>query len=134
MLRYLPHAMLLCICATAFSLWHYNIYPFSDPVFAFEGYALHIFGGIAYVTLQVLFVCVLRAVIKKLPILDAIIKLPHVPYKVHTLFAFYALLIIEFQQFLDPLRSVQWQDVLAQTCGIVLSLAVIWLFDRNNKP
>ena len=110
MTRFVPQMILLAWCAVAYTLWQLNIYPFTDPLFVYEGYTLHFFVAVAYTTLQVTLIQLLQLHFRQL----------HVSYTAHSLIATVVLTIAEFFQFYLPSHHVQWQDMLAQIIGILL--------------
>lgn len=124
MAKYVPHVLLIAISTLAFLLWHLHIYPFTLTIFTHEGYAMHFFGGVLWTSFQVLYAALFasRMALRKQT------------YGAHTIFAFVLLLIIEVAQFFIPSRHMQWEDVAAQTAGILLALHTLLRAQSNPSP
>jgi len=123
MARYVPHALLIALSTVAFLLWHLHIYPFSEAIFSYEGYAMHFFGGILWTAIQVGCASLEKS---KLLLRGKVLA-------AHAIFAFLFLLAFELAQFFVPSRHVQWEDVAAQTAGIALTLLIL-LHTKTHRP
>lgn len=124
MAKYVPHVLLIAISTLAFLLWYLHIYPFTLPIFTYEGYAMHFFGGVLWASFQVLCAALFASRI----------ALRKQTYGAHAIFAFVLLLIIEVGQFFIPSRHMQWEDVAAQTAGILLALHTLLRAQSNQSP
>lgn len=123
MARYAPPLVLITFCLIVFALWQLNVYPFNSPVFAYDGYGMHVFGGIGYTAFQIFTVqlCFPQPALTRRFFL------------MQGLCAFAFLLALELLQFDDPFRHVQVEDVLAQTVGIILALLALSLARKHGK-
>ena len=123
MARHVPNMVLIAFSVLVWVLWMYKVYPFSEVFFSYEGYGLHVFGGIGYAALQVSYAYYLY---------------PTAPFSwrffaLHTLLATGVLGVLELLQYFDQSRHVQFEDIVAQTAGIVLSLALLKLTEKKNS-
>jgi hypothetical protein len=121
--RFVSSLLLIVLCLIAFALWQLNIYPFTDPVFAYDGYGLHVFGGIGYTAFQILAV---RLCFPQLAFTTRF-------FAVQGAAAFMFLLALELLQFDDPFRHVQVEDIVAQTLGITAALLILSVRERQRN-
>jgi len=101
-------------------LWLQKIAPFDEPFFSFDGYGMHVVGGVGFAAFQVAFSYRFFPRFASSPRFFA--------YQAGIATA--VLLVVELLQYFDPLRHVQLQDIIAQTLGILLTL----LFLRRLRP
>jgi hypothetical protein len=121
--RYAPSLLLIVLCLTVFALWQMHVYPFSDPVFAYDGYGMHVFGGLGYTAFQILAV---RLCFPQLTFTPRF-------FFVQGAASFGFLLALELLQFDDPFRHVQAEDIIAQTLGIIAALYILALQERRRN-
>lgn len=99
-----------------------GVYPFTDIWFNYDGYAMHLVGGVGYTAFQVL--CAQLSV-EKVPMNTRFVT-------VQAGAATVLLLGYELMQLSDVTRKVQVGDVLLQTLGVLLCMWILF-FTRDNR-
>jgi hypothetical protein len=120
MARFVPHILIACLCLLIWVLWQNNVYPFNATAFSFEGYGIHLIGGIGYTAVQVL---LLQAVWTSFMFTSKF-------FTAQAVIAFCVLGAVEMLQAWDPTRTVQLGDLAAQTIGIFIALLLLRFFER----
>jgi hypothetical protein len=121
MTRFVPHILIASVCLFIWILWLYNVYPFNDVAFTFDGYGIHLIGGIGYTAVQVM---LLQAIWVSFVFTSKF-------FTAQAIIAFCILGAVEMLQAWDPTRTVQLGDLASQTVGIFIALWLLLFFERK---
>lgn len=113
---------LMVVAGTIFILWKMSVYPFTEVWFNYDGYAMHLVGGVGYTAFQVL---ITQLSVPHAPMNERFINVQAVAAS-HLLFGY------EFMQLYDTTRKVQMGDVVLQTLGVLLCLWILFLTRKQT--
>lgn len=102
-------------------LWEHNVYPFTDQLFMYDGYAIHVVGGVGYASFQT-----------AATLLCVSARFTPLFFTTQAITATVVLGIVELLQFYDPTRHVQLGDMIAQTFGICFALVLLYLLELKR--